>query len=305
MWAPGGGGLDVLSSGRDDGPGRWERRRVVAVAAVCLLIGALVGLHFGTRDAERGAAAASTGAVSLQAGGMEEVVPCARRCLRLPVFNAGRRPASVRAVAFAGWRVRLDTRPVRVPPGSWADVRVGLVADCRDPRPSRSGTVQVQAAVGRRVRLLTLALPHPVDLIRADYDRHCPVGPPATPQDLRGVWVLESASGFWHDLGGTLLMRFAADGTFAWESTGHLFDSTRSDGGYELRGRRLSVTVDTLTACHATLRFTWRVTLTAPDELNMRLLRAGPRRCLGRGDEVWLAHRMLLDHRLPEMRAIR
>jgi hypothetical protein len=305
--APGDGGRDALSSGRDE-PAWWERYRVVVLAAVCLLAGGLVGLRLDSPDPApaRGVLAATGPAVDLQAGVLEQVERCTHRCLRLPVFNGGRRPVRVRAVAFADWRVRMDTDPALVPPGSWANVRLGLVADCRDPRPSFSGDVQVQASAGGRLRLLNLALPHPVDVVQEEYDRHCPVGATATPQSLRGVWVLERSTGYWADLAGSLLMRFAADGSFAWDSTGHLLDLARSpDGRYQVDGRRITLMVDTLSTCPAGGHLTWRATLTAPDRLNLVFLRGGPRGCVARGDEIWLARRLLLDHRLPEMLAAR
>ena len=301
----------MLSSGREE-PSRWARPRVlwvVGLAAVCLLVGGLVGQRLDSPDsAGSGPAfpAAARPVVDLRVGGMDEVVPCTHRCLRVPLFNAGRQPASVRTIGFDGWRMRARLTPVLVRPGAWANVRFALDVDCRAPRPSYSSTVQVHANVAGQLRLLSLPLPNAVGLVREQYDRYCPVGPPATPQDLRGVWVLESAAGVWHDLVGTLLLRFAADGTFAWNSTGHLFDSARAaDGDYELHGRRLTVTVDTVTDCQAGGSYTWRVTLTAPDRLTMRFLHGGPRPCAGAGNEVWLARRLLLDHRLPEMRAVR
>jgi hypothetical protein len=301
----------VLSAGRDE-PRRWERLRVlwaVGLAAVCLVVGGLVGHHLDSPDSvgsRLAFPAAARPVVDLRVGGMDEVVPCTRRCLRVPLFNAGREAASVRTIGFDGWRMRARLSPVLVRPGSWENVRFALDVDCRAPRPSYSSTVQVQAAVAGHLRLLSLPLPNAVALVREQYDRYCPVGPPATPQDLRGVWVLESATGAWHDLVGTLLMRFAADGTFAWDSTGHLFDSAlAADGSYELHGRRLTVTVDTVTACQAGGSYTWRVTLTAPDQLTMRFLHGGHGPCAGADDEVWLARRLLLDHRLPEMRALR
>lgn len=310
-WNPGDGGPDVLSSGMEE-PSRWARPRVrwaVGIAAVCLLMGGSGGhrLDF-SYSANRGPAfpAAARPVVDLRVGGMDEVVPCTYRCLRIPLFNAGRQAASVRTIGFDGWRMRARLTPVLVRPGSWENVRFALDVDCRAPRPSYSSTVQVHATVAGHLRLLSLPLPDALGLVREQYDRYCPVGPPATPQDLRGVWVLESATGVGPDLVSTLLMRFDADGTFAWDSTGHLFDSARAaDGDYELDGRRLTVTVDAVTACRAGGSYTWHVTLTAPDQLTMRFLRGGPRPCAGADNEVWLARRLLLDHRLPEMRAVR
>lgn len=281
----------------------------VGLAAACLLVGGWLGHRLDSSDSAGSMPAfpaAARPVVDLRVGGMDEVVPCTHRCLRVPLFNAGREAASVRTIGFDGWRMRARLAPVLVRPGSWENVRFALDVDCQAPRPSYPSTVQVHASVAGQLRLLSLPLPDAVGLVREQYDRYCPVGPPATPQDLRGVWVLESAAGVWHDFAGRLLMRFAADGSFTWDSTGHLPDARGSaDGQFELHGRVLTVTVENLSSCRAVAVLRWRVALTAPDQLNLRAVRGTPGSCPGADTEVWLARRMLLDHRLPEMRAVR
>ena len=229
-WNPGDRGPDVLSSGREE-PSRWARPRVlwaVGLAAACLLVGGLADHRpdsSGSADSGPAFPAAARPVVDLRVGGIDEVIHCTHRCLRVPVFNAGRHAARVRTIGFDGWRMRARVIPVLVRPGSGENVRFALDIDCHAPRPTYSSTVQVHATVAGQLRLLSLRLPDGVGLVRRQYDRYCHVGPPATPQDLRGV--------------------------------------------------------------------------------TMRFLRGGPRPCAGAEDEVWLARRLLLDHRLPEKRAVR
>ena len=94
-WNPGDGDPDVLSAGDEEPP--WAGRvRSVAVAVVCLVLGAVIALQLDDEVATRRTVASK--AVLLRAGNMQEVVPCRRRCLRLPLFNGGHRPVEVTAV---------------------------------------------------------------------------------------------------------------------------------------------------------------------------------------------------------------
>lgn len=302
-WDLGGGGHDVLSSGQD-APSPPGRVQTALVAVVCLVLGGLVGARLDGQHA--GAVADMASQVDLRAGEIREIVPCAHECLRLAVFNGGSTPVRVTEVGFDDWHIRGDALPVVVPPGAWENVRFGLPVDCESPEPPYFRTVHVRTSSGGDRGQLSLQLPNAVPLVRAQHDRYCPEGRPVTPQDLRGVWMLEWADGVWHDLAAKLLLRFSANGSFAWDSTGHLFDPVPVvDGRYEVSGHRLELTVDDMTVCRTGGTFTWRVTLTAPDELHLRYLRGRPRGCRGSVDDVWIAHRMLLDHRLPEMRALR
>ena len=153
----------------------------VGLAAVCLLVGGLVGHRPDASDSAGSRPAfpaAARPVVDLKVGRMDEVVPCTHRCLRVPLFNAGRQAASVRTIGFDGWRMRARLIPVLVRPGSWENVRFALEVDCGAPRPSYSSTVQVHATVAGQLRLLSLPLPPAVGLVREQYDRYCPVGPP-------------------------------------------------------------------------------------------------------------------------------
>ena len=193
---------------------------------VCLLVGGLVGVRVGGWVLDR-----HDGGVTLHAGQVQDLGSCRHRCLRLPLFNDGTRPVRVTGVGFAGWRVVADARAAVVPPGTWGSVRFALPVDCAAPEPASYRTVSVRATVAGVRGERTLRMPGATPLVRRDHDLACPVGRPATAADLRGVWMLESAYGAWHSLVGRLLMRFGADGSFAWDSSGHLLDPALAPPG--------------------------------------------------------------------------
>jgi hypothetical protein len=269
------------------------------VAGVCLVLGAVLALRLDDEVATRRAAASS--AVLLQAGSLEDVIPCRRRCLRLPLFNGGHRPVEVTAIGFDGWRIRADVRTKVLQPGTWGNVRFG-VRDCSTPAPPGNRSVQVQTQVAGVPHMRTLQMPRATRLVREEHARTCPVGRPVLPRELRGVWLLESSHGLWHSLAGTLLMRYGDDGSFAWDSEGHLLDHARAaDGRYQLEGRMLTVMVDNQNACHTGDVFRWRATMTAPDELHLQSVRDTRSACCGPDDEVWVVRRILADDQLPAL----
>jgi hypothetical protein len=299
-WNLGDEGPDVLSAGDAEPP--WAGRvRTAAVAVACLVLGGVLALRLDDEMAVRRAAAAP--AVLLRAGNLQDAVPCRRRCLRLPLFNAGRRPVEVTDVGFAGWRVPTNVRSTVIRPGTWGNVRFGLPADCSTPLPVRYRSVQVQTHVAGVPRARTLRMPSATPLVQEEHARTCPVGRQVSPQELRGVWLLASSHGAWHSLSGALVMRYGAGGSFAWDVEGHLLDARAADGRYLLRGRMLTVMVNNQNACHTGDVFTWRVTLTAPDQLNLQSV-PDPRSACGAPDDgVWVVRRILADDQLPEIDA--
>lgn len=301
-WNPGDGDPDVLSSGDEEPP--WAARvRTVAVSVVCLALGVVLALQWDDEVATRRAVASS--AVLLRAGNMEDVIPCRRRCLRLPLFNGGHRPVEVTAVGFDEWRVRANVRREVLQPGTWGNVRFGL-GDCAAPEPLRYRYVHVQTSVAGNPRVRTLRMPSATPLVQEEHVRTCPVGRPVMPQELRGVWLLEASHGLWHSFAGALLMRFGADGSFAWDSEGHALDGARAAAGsYQLEGRMLTVMVHNLNACHTGDVFRWRVTMTAPDQLHLQSVHDTSSACSAPDHEVWVVRRIPVDHRLPENVAIR
>ena len=301
-WNPGGGGPDVLSSG--PGEPRRPRVRTMAWAVLCLAVGGLLGLRLESElDARRVAAAA---AVALRAGDVREVRRCDQECLRIPLFNDGRRPVTVSAIGFDGWVHRTRGAGRVLDPGSWTVVRFAPPVDCDARRPSPVRYVNVETVVDGRSERSSLRMPGATVLLREQHDRHCPRGRPVTQQDLRGVWVLEEVYGTWYDLSGKLLMRYARDGGYAWDSEGHLLDSRQAvRGRYRLDDGLLSVTVRNHNLCHTGDYYRWRLTLVAADQMHMRFVGGRRSACSAPDDEVWIARRVLLDHGLPGPRGLR
>jgi hypothetical protein len=298
----------VISHGGDEPSSR--RSHLVAAAAVLLLVGAVLGggVVAGYRDRlpwpGRPADVPALTAGSIMAA----TLTGDRHRYRLDLFNPG--PGTVRdaqVVAVVGRTATVTPGdPVTIAPRRWRSVTFTLPDECGSPALLLARSVRVRAAAagtGRREQQVALA--SPASSIRENHDRECVPPTALTPADLGGLWVLEEEEGRWADLAGSSLMRFTADGRFAFDPEGRMFQEGHQGffGSYRLRGDRLLLRGDGGYACARGYREEWTTTLLADGLLRLDVVRSSQGYCHSPAGERQLLRRLVPAGRLPSVSA--
>ncbi|MGN6574952.1 MAG: hypothetical protein ACTHKG_04635 [Nocardioides sp.] len=302
-WSPGDGSAEVLSHG-GDAP-RPRRSAPVAAAVALLVVGAVLGAGFalGFRDDLPWSGRAA--AVPALTGGSVEAAsaPTERHRYRVALFNPG--PGTVhdvQVVAVVGRAVTVESgRPVDIDPGTWRGVTFSLPDECSSPATRLAQGLLVrthpetQGAVEQEVPLQSTGV------LRDNHERECLPSTALRRSDLGGLWVLAEDEGRWSDLAGASLMRFTADGRFAFDPEGRLFGGDQGwRGTYRVHRDQLVLRGDGGYACAAGYSEVWTTTLLADGVLRLDVVRSSPGYCHTPPGERQVLRRLVPESRLPD-----
>jgi hypothetical protein len=248
-WGPEDRSYEVMG---DEPPSRPDRRRLVVVLALGLLIGVVVGARSDLltgAEADREPLALPRFPVRTVSVGsitpVEEQDADGGTVFELPVHNSGDDLVRVSVLKLGEWREPVlgdVTDPVH--PGTWSVVTFRAPGEC-ESRPAgrfRSVRLQVVPEGGGQAEEVTVPLPGLGQALVEYHETVCSPGTPLRRRDLVGVWLLESVHGSRAELAGELLVRFTADGTFLADPNGDLLSGDAAwRGRYQLDGAALSI----------------------------------------------------------------
>ena len=303
-WYSGNGDRDeeLLSHGDDTAPLRPVR--LFAAAALLLVLGAALGTRI---DGAlrwlglRGADVELTGGAVAAATSVND-----RHQFRVGVFNPGEETVHVRVVGLDGGVTAVTPgRPVAVAPHSWRHPSFSVPFLCDETALSTVAAVRVRASTTAGSSEQRVELAAPALALAVVHDREC--APPAAlgRRDLGGLWVVEDYEGRWASLARVGLLRFTADGRFAFDPEGHLFQEGRQGmfGTYRLHGTRLQLQTGGGYACGKGYREVWTTARLEPELLRLDIVRSDPGYChTPPGDREFL-RRVVKEGGLPPVRA--
>lgn len=279
------------------------RRRLAAVAAVCLVGGFLAGDR-ATVFGDDPASTAPPSAPPIAVGVIDKSYNASHGFdFTLPVLNSSEEALRVKEVDLVGLGSQvLETYTPEISPDAWRVLEFQVPADCSTPPPAEISTIRLSVERPSGSDDIDIPLPYDGAAVVLDYHQaFCTRSAPVDRSDLAGVWSLQTAYGpeTWAE--GTLLMRFATDGTYVWDFAGGRLFSTDPAvwGTYHIRKRRLTFIPEGGLACRP-LRdnvSTWRAAVDSQEGGVLTMVwRSGL--CFD-GDGLWIARRALLDQGLP------
>ena len=289
---------ELLIHGDDNPPTR--PRRLLAAVAAGLAAGVLIGTQV---DDWWPAAGTSHLESALTAGSLAAAGDATDRLrFRVGVFNAGEVTVRVQVTGVVGRKTPVTrTTAVVVAPGNRASLAFSLPLECDEPSTPVVTALRMRAgSTGARGEYV-VELAEPATALADAHRRECATTTVLSRRELGGLWHLEEAGGKWADLAQVTLMRFTADGRFAFDPEGRLFQ----DGGqgffgtFRLRGARLYLESKGGYACPHGYSEAWTTTLLADDLLKLDLVDSDPGYCHAPPGEWQILRRLVPENRLP------
>lgn len=301
-WTPGDGGWtrETLSQGGEKPATRPGL--LLAAAAALLVLGVVVGAriddHLRWPGSEHVGLALTGGAVAA-ATRIDD-----RHRFQVALFNSGEEPVRVRVVGIVGLAVPVaDSYPVTLAAHRWGQLLFSLPSECDEAALPRVTALRVSSADGSVAQRVTqrVALAAPATALGVVHTRECAPATRLGRRDLGGLWYLEEVEGRWVDLAHLGLMRFTADGRFAFDPEGLLFQEGEQGmlGTYRLHGTRLVIEAHAGYACERGFSETWTTTLLAKDLLRLDIVRSDLGYCNSPPGERQILRRLVAEDGLP------
>ncbi len=234
--------------------------------------------------------------------------PADRLRFRVGVLNAGEETVRVRVSGLVGHLTPVTRSTAEdVAPGGRSLVAFSLPTECDQPSTPlvTSLRVRTNGPGGRGEQVVQLA--EPATALADAYRRECSPATALTHRELGGLWYLEEAGGKWSDLAEISLSRFTADGRFAFDPEGRLFEEGGQGffGTFRLRGTRLSLESEGGYACPQGYSEAWTTTLLADDLLKLDLVDSDHGYyCHAPPGEWEILRRLVSENHLPAVRPL-